>query len=381
MGHNYLLSIVVPTKDRYKYLISLIDLIKSFHTDEIELVIQDNTYDNTPIKGFLSNLDYPHCKYFHESSSLPMAINSDHAILHSTGEYVCFIGDDDGVTIDIIDCVKYMRASGIEALRSSDASYWWPEVGEGRFLKMGGRVSYAKLSSRIKSLNSYQTLIDLLKKGFVNRGQLPLVYHGIVARKVLDVIYRIGGTYFPGSSPDISNGVALSIVDPKYVLYNKIVVFSGASKYHGGGVYLSGKKHPELSDIKWLMPQAVENWDERLPKVGEGEPIWCDSAIKALRYMGKENLEEKINFEYLYLKFALSHKDLFFISLNLTKNKMLFCIKFFIGLIIRYYNGVIELLWGKMNKIPNMESRLGYNDVIEAAGFFHEINIQNRSRE
>jgi len=43
------LSIVIPTKDRYDYLESLIELISGFESDEIEIVIQDNTYDNREI--------------------------------------------------------------------------------------------------------------------------------------------------------------------------------------------------------------------------------------------------------------------------------------------------------------------------------------------
>ena len=39
-----LLSVVVPTKDRYYYLKKLIDLVDSFgYGEELELVVQDNT--------------------------------------------------------------------------------------------------------------------------------------------------------------------------------------------------------------------------------------------------------------------------------------------------------------------------------------------------
>ena len=62
---GYLLSIVVPTKDRYFYLKHLIELIKSFNSDDIELIIQDNTSNNTEIINYLDNLDFPHLKYYY----------------------------------------------------------------------------------------------------------------------------------------------------------------------------------------------------------------------------------------------------------------------------------------------------------------------------
>ena len=46
---GYLLSIVVPTKNRYYYLKSLIKLVQSFNSNEIELVVQDNTENNSEI--------------------------------------------------------------------------------------------------------------------------------------------------------------------------------------------------------------------------------------------------------------------------------------------------------------------------------------------
>lgn len=369
-----LLSIVVPTKDRYQYLKVLISLIDSFKSDEIELVIQDNSEDNKDFLLFLSEGDYSFINYNYTKGQIPMSTNSDKAILNSNGEYICFIGDDDGVTIDIIECVKYMKANNIDAVRSIPASYYWPEVGSGRFVEMGSRVVYDNPMSTIKEIKSADALDYLLSIGFIDRGQLPLVYHGIVSRSALDKVFRVGGTFFPGSSPDISSGVALSFVVDKVYMYNKIVTFSGASKFHGGGVYTSGKKHPELTDIKWLLPGAIENWDLRLPKIGEGQPIWCDSSIKALVYMKQEGLIEKINFENLYIHFALSNKDLLWMSLALTKNKTIFYLRFILKLVRRYYNVVCALIWGLFNKVPKRHSKMGFNNTIDASLFLHGIN-------
>lgn len=54
-----LLSIVVPTKNRYIYLFELIKLLASFKRTDFEMVIQDNSTNN---KQFIDNInlsDYP----------------------------------------------------------------------------------------------------------------------------------------------------------------------------------------------------------------------------------------------------------------------------------------------------------------------------------
>ena len=201
---GYLLSIVVPTKDRYYYLKHLIELIKSFKSDEIELVIQDNTYDNTEILEYQKELDYPHLNYFYTKEQISVSENSTKAILNSTGEYVCFIGDDDGVTRHIVDCVKWMKGKGIEILKSEYALYKWPSFPNGR-MKLSSSVSFHDYKGKVVEVNNKKALKKLLKSGITGLRNMPKVYNGIVKRATLDRIYDRCGTFFPGSSPDMGN--------------------------------------------------------------------------------------------------------------------------------------------------------------------------------
>ena len=63
MRDNPIISIVVPTKNRYKYLKQFIILVESFKDERIELFIQDNSDDNSEILEFLSNKDLVSTKY------------------------------------------------------------------------------------------------------------------------------------------------------------------------------------------------------------------------------------------------------------------------------------------------------------------------------
>ena len=102
-----LLSIVVPTKNRYYYLKYLIQLIEELQSDEIEMVIQDNSDDNEEFQNYLKEKKYSFIRYDYVKGQIPMSDNSDRAILNSTGEYICFLGDDDGFTKYLLEGVQW----------------------------------------------------------------------------------------------------------------------------------------------------------------------------------------------------------------------------------------------------------------------------------
>lgn len=360
-----LLSIVVPTKNRYYYLEKLIELVDSFKSTEIELVIQDNSDDNSQFLNFL-NGRYSFVVYNHVQGQIPMSTNSDKAILNSHGEYICFIGDDDGIVRYIVDCARWMKKNKIDAVLPYIVKYNWPESKKGRYIDNRASVLCHKFSNKISYRDCKKELMKLISEGFTSRGKLPLAYHGIVSRQLLDRIFAIGETYFPGSSPDISNAVAVSLSTEKYAYIDAPLTISGAGQYHGGGTDNMKTKDPDLKDIPWLLPGAIDNWDPNVPKIGIGEAIWCDSAIKALKYMSRDDLVEKINYKKLYLKIsanfpsqrqALSKK----IGSPFFSNLMMIYEKY-----ITYFKMTVTLLLSKMGYKANQVVYKNINNIIEA---------------
>ena len=113
-----LISVFVPTKNRYQFLKNLITLIESYHDERIELVIHDNTENNSEILEYMKGQQYLSTEYYHDGSFLTMSQNSDLAFSYCKGEYVCMIGDDDAVCRNIGDCAQWMLENDIDALRS-----------------------------------------------------------------------------------------------------------------------------------------------------------------------------------------------------------------------------------------------------------------------
>ena len=359
-----LLSVVVPTKDRYKYLKHLIKLIQSYKSDEWEIVVQDNTDENSEILEFLKELNYPGCKYFHEKGQLPMTTNADKAILHSEGEYVCFLGDDDGVCPNALEYCKLMKEKGYEVLRSNLACYYWPDA-VSTSQKASGYLKYKYKGKDILTFDPKETLMDVINRGFIDRGNLPSVYHGIVSRRTLNKIYDRCHTFFPGQSPDISNGIAICLSIDTIYMTKDVVTISGVSKYHGGATKGMMKKYPMVSEMVWFRPGAEEIWDKRLPLVADGTIIWTESSIETLRNMDREDIIDRIDFERVYKNFVVLSFPMRKYAYPLSSNPLYLKVYAYLFFIKRVCNAIYRRICQKF--IPDDVRCKNVNNIEECA--------------
>lgn len=359
-----LLSIVIPTKDRYNYLECLLELIYGFKSDQIEVVLQDNTNDNTEILRFMDEKKYPNLVYNHIAHQIPISQNCDKAIKKSTGKYVCFIGDDDGVTRFIEDCVRWMDQNNVEVVLPETISYYWPDAVYTVSGNTPGRLIIPEFTNKITKVSTQTVLKEIMDLGFINRGRLPLAYHGIVRRDTLEKIYNICGTYFPGQSPDIANGVALSLVTDSYYHVSFPIVIPGAGSRHGGDIGKMKNHAAEIDDVPFLSPTAKKEWEKQIPRIWTGETIWCESAVKALRNMGHAEMVKDVNFEVMYAYFIAYHYPLKELAYNLTSHKVALFLKSNYLFAERVFNAVVRRL--KMRFIKDRSQIFGVDTIITA---------------
>lgn len=359
-----LLSIVVPTKDRYPYLKHLVQMIHGFDSDEIEIIVQDNTEDNSV---FVNSTEINYVKYFYEKEQIPIYQNCDKAILHSNGEFVCFIGDDDGVTEYVIECAKWMKKNDVEVVMPSTISYSWPDrIVKSKTMTKTGAVVFRPFSGKITKVSTKEVLQNSIDSGFINRGNMPLVYHGIVKRTTLDRIFDKCGTFFPGASPDIANAVALCLSVDEFYKIDVPLTISGASKTHGGGVNKMKNRAARIEDVSFLPKDITQTWDERVPRIWTGETIWCQSALMAIKAMGRNELLDQVAYEKLYARFAAFHLPLRRLAYSLTSNKFKLTINIFRIVIYRYINAGLRYAFGLFGSTNGQIVKTG-NDTIKDA--------------
>lgn len=366
---NKLLSIVVPTKNRYYYLKHLIQLVENLHSEEVELVIQDNSDDNSEFLNYLKNNEYPFIRYNYVKGQIPVADNSDSAILNSTGEFVCFLGDDDGFTKYLIEGVHWMKSEGIDVVKTAEVTYSWPDAPQGK----SAELSYYPFTGKKEYLSAYNELIKVLDAGIQDRGNMPRVYHGVASRKVLDKIYSIAGTFFPGNSPDISNAVALSLIVEKFVYVDQPWAYSGNSAFKGGGVFARGNSAPEISEIPFFRPNAEKRWSAKVPRIASGSNIWADSAIEALKNMKREDLINEINFNELYANFIFSYPSKAELAYSVCTNKQYLKLYTFYVRSRRIVKAVLRRFGWTLNFIPKIHVVKNLPTIIESSAKLEEL--------
>lgn len=319
------LSIVIPEKDRYKYLLPLVKLIDDFNLQDTEIVIEDNSDDNSPWLEFESNnqIKTP-IVYNYVKGQIPVRHNHENGIRHSNGEFICVIGDDDAVMPNIEDCARWMKKNGIECLRQKyEITYKWPSYTDHRLGALkGATLSYNHSHAIVDTIDARQAAVKVMESGFASLGQCPCYYQGIVSHNVLEKLYNIGGFYIPGPSPDMANAISLSFVVEKFCVTDIPFVISGGSEYQGGrNNNIKTCVHP-LKSIPFISEEDKKKWDKRLPYIWTPVTVWTESGLKGLEYVGRKDLESHVDFDKVLSNvFLLLNKKERKKNIKLAQNK------------------------------------------------------------
>jgi glycosyltransferase involved in cell wall biosynthesis len=301
-GLKPLLSIVIPTRNRFKYVKSTILSILSFEYSKLQLVIQDNSDSDELMCWLNENVSDDRLKYNYVDSPLSFVHNFDNAINLVTGDYVCLIGDDDGLNPEITNVVEWMSSVNIDSLSTIiSANYVWKNSGvpATKFTKVtGGVLSLAKIDFHLfhsdleKQLDSFfmNGCNDYLKFG------LPKLYQGIVKKECLEIVKKITGNYFGGLSPDIYASITISLVAKKVYVTNYPLIISGVCAESASIIEgLLKKNSKRVEDAPHLRHRGEYEWSTLVPYVYTVETIWADSAIAAIKAMHAERFMSKFN--------------------------------------------------------------------------------------
>ena len=357
---NYLVSVVVPTKNRYRYLKYLIKLIDGFQLPELELVIQDNSDDNSEILKYLKEFDNTNIKYFYSSDKLTMSGNADTAVQKATGEYVCFIGDDDGVCRGIVNVAKWLKENDLDGAFHSGKLAWYHWRGELKLLKKTGKN---------KIYQGEQELGKLPKKGFIlSDVKMPIFYHAMIKRSVLERIYSDYGTLFLSVPPDISSAIVIAKYIGRYCETATPIVINGSSKETGGGVQKEGGVIP-LERVSFITQDIIDNWEPTIPKIWVGAYAWAQAGIKTLKAIHGENLISDFNLDY-----CLAHavalrprkKELWKYAFQYSSYKTKMLIRIIVSIIRFNYEKLRD------NMPLFVYKRTSVNSIIEAESFISQ---------
>ncbi|MBX2937642.1 MAG: glycosyltransferase [Saprospiraceae bacterium] len=294
-----LLSVVIPTKNRYEYLEILLKKLSTLESSEFEVIIQDNSDNNNDFLQYLELLDDKRVKYFYKSGWISVIDNCDLAVGNATGKYICMIGDDDGILIEpALRLLDYLESSKIDAAIVNPLSYTWPDTNHIVWDSLSGRAFFKKFSMTYKILDSKTELEKVIGKGgSFGLNKLPRIYHGFVRRNVLEMLKKDTGTYFPGPSPDMANAVGLSNYLSEYLYADFPIIISGQGKKSTGGQGSEKQHHGRIENQSHLPKDTASKWSDKIPYFWSGPTIYAESLRRALIATGRK---DNLNYSFLY---------------------------------------------------------------------------------
>ncbi|MGN7763267.1 glycosyltransferase [Paenibacillus sp. 22594] len=382
MRDQYLISIIIPTKNREKYAYKAVEQILQIDDERIQVVVQDNS-DTRKLEELLHRFkENKRLKYNYTEGIVSFVDNFSIAVSLADGEYLCLIGDDDGIVPQIIGVVEWAKKNNVDAIKPElNAVFFWPHSEALKESIDNGYLNITKITSKAEWCNPLSEVEKLLNQGAQRYLYLDMVklYHGIVRKSCLENIKILTGRYFGGLSPDIYISVALSLTVKNLVKIDFPLTISGICSKSGSADSATGRHTGRLVDAPHFRGQKNYEWSKLVPEFYSVETIWADSALAAIKDLDKEELINKFNIGILLFNCLKKYPQFENIitehSNSFAKNEL--------SIRYTYYcSNIIEISKKVLNKLTNRSLRInGVDNIIEANNFLQQrinkINIDN----
>lgn len=310
---NISLSIVIPTKNRFEYAKICFSSILSIESDHFELVVVDNSDDDLLQNWIYSNISDPRLNYIRKKEFLTVVENFQVGIDYAKGEYVCTMGDDDGLNPEIMELVNWANKNDIDAVTPKFiADYIWPDLNKLKSnSKSAGTLTIKAFSKNFSFLNVEEGLNKLSRTcgmDLADSFYIPKIYYGIIKNDVLKKAKNEIGTNFPGVSPDLSGAIVASAYINKYCVIDYPIFIAGSSIKSTAGSSNLKKHHGSLNDQKHISRDAIVSWPKQIPNIFSVETVWSQSAYMSLKAIKKDDLVARYNFPRIYASLLMFNR-------------------------------------------------------------------------
>jgi glycosyltransferase involved in cell wall biosynthesis len=305
------LSIVIPTRNRAYTLVHLLESLLVDSCLDFEIIVCDNS--NERLNNIEKYLQDPRLIYHHSSEPLQMKENCEYAISLASGEFMCMLGDDDGLVLTEVEkVICYLKKHNLEYALSSDATYYWPGLNRRLFgvRDYGFEASY-KFSQDWKKLDSKAELKKVINEGACKISYLPRLYQGIVKSSVIEKIKIETGAVFNAPMPDMSSSIAIALTTRHGLVSPVPFVINGVSENSGGGKGAAGKHSGLIKDAYGLSQTDKDMWPTEIYAVWSGGTVWAASAFLTLKKFDERILAHNINTDAIAGYLVAFHPSLF----------------------------------------------------------------------
>lgn len=300
------LSVIVPTHNRARYAVPTIQALLAT-SDEIEVVVSDTSAEDLLSAALAGMPGAARVRLVRPPSGVSVVDNFNAALQAASGDYLCFIGDDDLITGDALRLARWARRQGVDALcLAFPANYYWPDFHHrlrGDFY--AGTVRVGKFSGRIRPHDPMRALSASARQLGVGVLDMPRAYAGMIARNLARRIIGKYGALFGGVSPDIYSAALIAQECNSCVHVDYPIVVPGHSGASTAGQSARGEHLGKLRDNPHIGAFKNLVWDPRIPEFYSVPTVWSFSLLEALKKTGTEHLA---HFGRLYVRCLLFHR-------------------------------------------------------------------------
>jgi glycosyltransferase involved in cell wall biosynthesis len=299
-----LLSVVVPTHNRADYAISCIAAVLGFDTSNLQLVMTDTStdrrlYDILHADGCVFLRD-PRFVYRKIDEPSNLTKNHNDALALASGDYVCVIGDDDCITGAALEAARWASRRGAKAVSQTvTATYAWPDF-RSQMAKGGhaARLYVPRRATKARWRDGDADLDAALTRAFQATDGMPRGYHGIVRRDLLEQVRAETGSYFHGSSPDMSAAVAMACLVGRYCEVDVPLTIPGVSGGSNSGRSAMNTHKGTLSSETQTSGFQDNEWTPGVPRFFAVETVWAHAGLETLRRL---RFSDVVRFNYARL--------------------------------------------------------------------------------
>lgn len=275
------LSLIIPTHERYRYAKGTVEAILAMG-DDIELIVSD-----TSVHDHWQSVRHPRLKIVRPTPGISVVENFNAALDHATGEYVCFIGDDDLVAPNIADIARRAQEMEVDAIRFAFpiVFYWRDYLHRTDPEAYSGTVWVSHYSGQVRTVEPHNSLREAAAKLGHGVFNMPRAYCGLVARSLIDEIVAQYGALFGGVSPDIYSAALIASHARKMLDVDFPAVILGASGASTAGQSAAGRHVGALRDNDHIRPFRNLVWHPLVPEFYSVPTVWGYSLISALEHL------------------------------------------------------------------------------------------------
>ena len=231
-------TIVIPTRERPDTLYAALKTCVNQNYANLEIIVSDN-YSCDKTEDVVDSFQDPRIRYINTGKRVSMSENWEFALTYVSGDYVTYLGDDDGFIPESVDEINKIieENDNIEAVSWAKADYMWPNhIDENK-----RNLITIPLNNILKICESRNALINTIesKSRYIT---LPCLYNSFIRFDIIKNIVSHSGRFFNSMNPDIYSGIAIASMSNQYYYSSKPYTIAGQSHHSTGESSLSPDK-------------------------------------------------------------------------------------------------------------------------------------------